>query len=89
MSVNEEKRAEGLAFLNRWAHDSGADAVSYLEGRVAAVVRFPFGGKTAAGRRMLITGDVCGCGQPGCEGWKVAHQGVFSMDPNKPDVDDL
>ncbi len=73
--VNEEKRAEALAFLNRWSHDSGANAVSFLEGKISAVIRFP------SGVRQLISAEVCGCGQPGCEGWKVKHEGAFRTKP--------
>lgn len=73
--VNEEKRAEALDFLNRWAHDGGAKAVSFLEGKVSAVVLYP------GGVRHLITAEPCPCGQIGCEGWKVKHEGAFRTKP--------
>ena len=69
--INEEKRAEGLEFLTRWAHDSGGDSIIFLEGRVSAVARFP------SGLRMLITGEPCSCRQPGCSGWTVKNHGGF------------
>lgn len=71
MKIDEAKRDEALEFLNRWAHDSGADAVSFLEGKISAVVRFP------SGRRMLCSAAPCSCGQPGCEGWRAKSDGTF------------
>ena len=69
--IDEEKRAEGLEFLTRWAHDSGAGSVIFLEGRVSAVVKF------GSGLRMLITGEPCSCKKPGCVGWTVKNHGGF------------
>ena len=69
--IDEEKRAEGLEFLTRWAHDSGAGSVIFLEDRVSAVVKF------GSGLRMLISGEPCSCGKPGCVGWIVKNHGGF------------
>ncbi len=71
MKIDEEARAKGLEFLTRWAHDSGADSVIFLEDRVSAVVKFP------SGLRMLVTGEPCPCRKPGCSGWIVRNHGGF------------
>ena len=74
MKIDEAKREDVLLMISRWAHDSGADAVSALEGKISAVVRFP------SGRRMLVTAVPCDCGQM-CDGWKIRSDGTFDAEP--------